>query len=331
MSYEQGETSSPRVGVVVVNYNGLAHLEGCLQALERQSYGNLTVYLVDNASTDASTDEAEQRHSGIVVIRSPENRGWSGGNNLGIQRARKDGADYIWLLNADIDLEPDCVEQLVEAAADSDAGILGPVIYDYSERERRVTFANKVDWVGCNVADIKSREEFNSAPPEEKTISGCAMFVRSSVFEEVGMIDERYFMYLEDVDFCIRAVRKGYGCAVAEKARLYHKMGGSLDNRNGLSPFKVYHGLRSTLLFWRKHLSRREFHRTFCAGHLGKWLSRVEERDAGEAERVRANAVMDALWYFLRGYDRSEWIYSPSWFRRFVSWKPWLIDRIMSL
>ncbi|MBN2564017.1 MAG: glycosyltransferase family 2 protein [Phycisphaerae bacterium] len=322
----------PAVHAVVVNYKGMADTQICMATLEKQHYRRVQVWLVDNGSSDGSPEWVEEHCPRVRVIRNGANLGWSGGNNVGVRAALEEGADYIWLLNNDVELEPDCLGRLVEYAEEHrDVGICGPLIYDFSRRDSLSLFAGGIHYDRASVDPIDNPAAFEALPEQRRYISGCAMFIRAEVFRKVGLIDERFFLYFEDVDFCLRAAKAGFSSAVVRDARMYHKLGSTAAGEAPTSPVATYHGLRSNLLFWRKHASWWRFHRVFCGGHLGKWLNRVDLAGKDEMHRKDALAVIDAIWYVLAGKrDSRAWPESPEWFRRFVMKRPWLIGELMS-
>lgn len=324
--------NAPKVCVVVLNFNGMDVNEACLSSLQRSDYANLTILVVDNASTDESAAWIEQNCPRVKLLRNKKNGGWAGGNNEGIRVALAEGADFVWLLNNDVEVEPRCIRALVDyAGKNPDAGILSPVIHFMDPRDRIWFQGGMVDRAACEVTHCDTLSLFERLPQDERCASGCAMFVRSSVFKQVGPIDEQFFMYYEDTDFSIRAARAGFGIEVVEGSKLYHKVGASIGGVEGATPLKVYHIFRSGLIFWRKHLGWWQFHRRYCDGHLAKWMNALDVEWSDAVRRDRAQAVIDALWYFVSGKRNAlERPASPGWFTRWVVRRPWLVARLMA-
>ncbi|MFH1029433.1 MAG: glycosyltransferase family 2 protein [Pseudomonadota bacterium] len=322
------KSALPQVAVVILNFNGKDHLPGCLQALAGQDYPALSVSVVDNRSDDGSAEWVVTHAPGVKLIRHVRNLGWSGGNNRGIRHALEQDAQYIWLLNSDVDIASDCVRQLVSFMdAHPAIGLCGPMIYGYARRDELSPFGGAVDFKRMEIRNAASVDEFRRLPFDGRFISGCALFARRAVFDRIGLLDERFFLFFEDADFSLRAARAGFSMDIVETAMIYHKEGASMGGVGNVNPLKVYHGLRSGMLFWKKHLSRWSFHRKYCAGHMGKWLQQLGgSSDAGVQE-----AIMDALWYVFSGRRSTlEWPASPPWFRRLLLWKPWLFGELMS-
>jgi GT2 family glycosyltransferase len=320
------------VVAVVLNRNGQADIEQCMAALARQTHPRLEVCVVDNASTDQSSEWVRAHYPSVKVIALAENRGWSGANNVGIRHALERGADFVWLLNNDIDIEPDCVEQMIRfAAAHPDVSILGPLIYYYSRREEIWFPGGWVDFEAFDVGHCKTVAEFRALPSTSRYVSGCAMLVRADVFRRNGLIDERFFIYYEETDFCCREAAAGGRMEVVEKAVLYHKVGAYGGSEAGVTPFRVYHMYRSGLLFWRKHVGWWNFHRRYCSGYLPKHLLGVGDEWRDEGRRALAEAKIDALWYFVRGMNTPRaWPKSPAWFQTLMIHRPWVLAELMA-
>jgi GT2 family glycosyltransferase len=325
-------TTGPRVGAVVLTYNSRNDIAECLASLSRSYAGPLDVLVVDNASTDDMAGWVAEHAPGALFVPVGANRGWSGGNNVGIRRALERGADWVWLLNPDVEVGPGCLDELIRFAAGHPAvGILSPVIYHYADRSRLWFAGGRIDTETCVSEHVRQIEEFQALAPDRRYVSGCALLARREVFERVGRIDERFFMYCEDGDFCRRAVRDGFGIEVVESARLYHKVSASTGGQETVHPFAAFQLFRSTLLFWRKYLGWVGFHRNFCRRHLGKWLLGLDVMYADPGRRERAQAILDALWSYLAGTSGAgPRRPCPEWFRRFVLRRPWLVAELMS-
>lgn len=306
--------------------------ENCLRSLLHSDYARLVVWLVDNASEDGSAEWVGKNFPNVKVVFTGGNLGWSAGNNFCIRKALAEGAEYLWILNNDVEVEPDCITRLIARAEQADRpGIVGPLIY-YFEPKNRVWFeGGEIDHEQLD-ADHCSFLRFESLPQERRYITGCALMVRREVFERIGLFDQRFFMYFEDTDFCSRAARAGYGIAVEQAATMYHKVSAFSGGAGGKSKgFKTYHMLRSSMLFWRKQHGFWRFHRRWCDGHLGKWVNDLPAWWADIGRRPAAEAIMDAVWYILTlrnvPLQRPR---SPGWFRWLMRTRPWLVARWMS-
>jgi len=237
----------PKVFVVVLNFNGRDVIKRCLNSIFKSGYPDFEVVLVDNNSPDDSFEIARVNFSRANFIKNEENLGFSAGNNVGIRFALERRADYIFLLNNDTEIEPDCLGRLVEAAEKigEKAGIVSPVIFKGDSRE--VWFSGgKINWLRMKTehyGEIKTQEFYESG-----FISGCAMLIRREVFKSIGLLDEDYFLYWEDADFSFRAKKAGFANYIVSSAWLYHFEKSEERIKN-----KTYWLVISGLVFFKKN------------------------------------------------------------------------------
>ncbi|MFL5339832.1 MAG: glycosyltransferase family 2 protein [Gemmataceae bacterium] len=295
---------TPTVGVVLVNYNGLADTRECLRSLAAVSYPRWFPVVVDNASTEDPTPILVSEFPGCPVLRQPVNAGWAGGNNAGIRFSLNHGADYVVLLNNDTVLAPELLGRLVSAAeAHRGYGVLGPVIRQFDP-------PHDVQTDGC-VFNAPGRPEFfqrlevplaASDPPtvtDVDIVNGCCLMAPGAVFRRVGLIDERFFLIHEESDFCLRVRRAGLRCGVLGEALVRHK-GSRSFRRSGLRGQR-YYDARNLLLLLTKHGYlpglRRGRLRSLLAYAKYAYARYEAERDAGcpNAADAVLEGVCDAL------------------------------------
>jgi GT2 family glycosyltransferase len=296
---------TPNVGIVVVNYNGLADTRRCLRALRALRTPGVFTVLVDNASVEDPTPALRDEFPECQFVRNPRNGGWAGGNNTGIRIALARGADQVVLLNNDTEVAPRMVERLLAAAAaHPDFGVLGPVINFLEEPDTVMT-----DGVTFNEPSYEGFFQRKPVPlgaddpprvTEVDIVNGCCMMVAASVFRRVGLVDERFFLIHEESDLCLRARRAGFRCGVLGESLVWHK-GSSSFKRTG-KQVQRYYDARNLYLLLRKHAR--------AAGRArGPWPSRLAylkyvyyryaiERENGQVEAADAvlRGLMDALW-----------------------------------
>ncbi|MCR4263912.1 MAG: glycosyltransferase family 2 protein [Candidatus Roizmanbacteria bacterium] len=259
------------VGILLINFNSWQETKACLESLSRvvSQRVELKILVVDNASeSDVSRpiSDFRKKHKNIPVlfIQNKENLGFAGGNNVGIKELLKENVDYVMLLNNDTIVASNFIDPLIELfETEPNAGIATPKIYfasgyefhrdryKESEKGKVIWYAGGIiDWDnvyashrGVDEVDIG---RYNTA---KKTafISGCCMMIKKDVFEKVGHLDERYFMYLEDVDFCRRAKQEGYKLWYVPQSIIWHKNAQS-SGKPG-SDIHVYYQTRNRLLF----------------------------------------------------------------------------------
>lgn len=290
----------PLVTIVVLNWNGLADTLKCLESLAGLNYAAYGVVVVDNGSTDGSPAVIRQRFPEVVVIENGENLGYTGGNNVGLRYALAQGADYVLLLNNDTVVASDFLHLLVEAAgAGEDVGMAGPTIYYYDLPDVIWSAGGAIDWrqgrtwmVGL---DERDSGQFGLAPRGVDFVTGCALLVKRAVLEQVGLLDERFFVYYEEAEWCVRARRVGFKIVHVPQAHTWHKI--SPGNQTD-SPLVHYYMTRNRLLFLKLVGAGIEaWLHTLLAEYLRillSWSLRPHWRYKKAQRRVMVQALMDA-------------------------------------
>jgi GT2 family glycosyltransferase len=283
---------SPRVIIIVLNWNGRDDTLACLASLSELDYPSYELVVVDNGSSDDSVPAIRASFPRVTLVETGENLGYVGGNNLGLEYAQVARADYTLLLNNDTEVAPDFVRILVDAAQAKPAiGIAGPTIYYYERPDVIWSAGGAIDWqrgstqmVGLNERDVG---QFGQMPRAVDFLAGCAMLVRHTVLERVGPLDERFFAYYEETEWCVRVKRAGFEIAHVPLARIWHKI--SPEARAG-SPTAHYYMTRNRLLFLKAtgagpqawlHTLFAEYLRTLMSWSLRpKWSYKKEQRRA---------------------------------------------------
>jgi GT2 family glycosyltransferase len=216
------------VHVIVLNWNLPEETIACVDSVWASSKVDLKVIVVDNGSTDRSV-ERFQEHFGdaVTIIENTRNLGFAAGMNVGIRWALAEGARSILLLNNDTVVDADMIYHLASLATQSPrAGVAGPVIYYYDRPQRVWRFGDREHrWLPVPLQLPESAlSEAGHRPFRLDYVTACGMLVRRQVFEAIGLLDERYFMYFEDADFCRRAREAGYEIWCAPQARMWHKV-----------------------------------------------------------------------------------------------------------
>jgi GT2 family glycosyltransferase len=211
---------TPRVSVVIPTWNGRELLEICLPSLERQTFRDFETIAVDGGSTDGSVEWLRAEYPDVRVVELEENRGFAAAVNRGIEAAR---GEVIVLLNNDTEAEPDWLEALVAATdRDPDAGVFASRVLQYHHRDRIDSAGDKLgllaDQIGHGLPDGPEYRE------PRYVISACAAAAayRREVFDRVGLFDERFVSYLEDVDIGVRAAYAGFRTLYVPDAVIYH-------------------------------------------------------------------------------------------------------------
>ncbi len=192
--------AAPLVYVIVLNYNGRAHLEYCLPSIFESTYPNFRILLVDNASTDDSLEFSRKLFPQMEVLQTGKNLGWAGGNNAGITYALNRGAQYVALANNDIRVHSQWITAAVAAfQADPDVVFVSPTVFGAVAPAPIEDYEKAcAEWEGIKFWQTK------------ELLSGMALFVDSQLFGRIGMIDEAYWAYAEEVDLEVRAEAAGF-------------------------------------------------------------------------------------------------------------------------
>ncbi|MBD3367944.1 MAG: glycosyltransferase [Candidatus Eisenbacteria bacterium] len=247
--------TAPRITAIVVNWNGIDVVGPCLETLLASDFEGLDVLVVDNASTDGSVAFIRQTFPGVRIIEAGDNRGYAAGVNAGAGVALDDGADYMFVLNNDVEVAPDCLSALVEAASGRpDAAFLGPLIYYHEMPDVVWSAGGRIGWWTGHIrhVGIRQRDRGQFAGVHDVDyVTGCAALVSAQAVRQIGLMDTDYFMYNEDTDWCVRAAKAGFAIVAVGDARMWHKV--SSSSGGGLTPFKIYHRIRSTFRFFSLH------------------------------------------------------------------------------
>ncbi|MFH1216829.1 MAG: glycosyltransferase family 2 protein [Pseudomonadota bacterium] len=303
------------VCAIILNWNGWSDTLGCLASLRKARPGPDTVVVVDNGSTDDSCEQIAKwagehylrtfildqgdalpetfmaEPPPFLLIRNKRNLGFAGGNNSGIVWALfVKHFQYIWLLNSDTMVDPESLASLLAWSRDVSGDIIGSTVV-YADRPQSVQCAG-----GCRYSPVTTitrsfmeNETLSSVLRSDAKIAltyvyGASFFVQSKLFAECGLLDERYFLFYEENDFCERVRRRGYTLSWCKGSIVYHKGSQSIGRPGFASSKKIafanYHENLSTLLFSRKFypyllpfaLFFRFFGKIFLIGKRGEWF-----------------------------------------------------------
>jgi len=252
--------NSASVYVIILNWNHKDDLIETIESFNKQDYLNLTLVISDNGSTDDSIDTVKKKFTDIVVIENNENLGWAAGNNVGIQYALDNNAEYILLANNDLYIENKRVLSTlvsnIEQLKNKNVRIIGAKVNYYKPKEKLhnngwimfLKFENNGRFINV------FRKNFNKNISENfrvvDYVSGCFMLINSELFKKIGLIDESFFIYAEEAEFSYRAWMAGYASVINKDITIYHKV--SATNKIG-SPFSMYLRTRNLNYFLKKH------------------------------------------------------------------------------
>lgn len=237
----------PKVGIVVLNYNGASCLLSCLKSLGELQYASKDIIVVDNDSADNSLKEAKEKFPQFTFVSNPKNAGFAAGMNVGIKLALARGADYCWLFNYDAGAYPETLAKLMEAARENPrAGLLSPVIY--ASDGGKIWFAKgRIDFFRMRTRHTApTKQEVAAKFYPSEFLTGCALLIKKELVEDIGFLDENFFLYYEDADYSRRAGQAGFSCLVVPQAKVVHS---EISNSG---PQKIYWLVYAGLLFFQK-------------------------------------------------------------------------------
>ena len=247
-------SQQPSVACIVLSYQGKALVLQTLESLYRLDYPRFRVVVVDNGSSDGTSEAVAAAWPQATLLRIEQNQGISVGLNLGIRHVLEAGDDYLLLLNNDIEVRADMVKELVAVAeSDPSIGAVGPKAYYYSDRDRLWSAGGQLHF-RQSITDERGNLEIDRGQydrtEEMDYVNGCAMLVPRRAQLDVGLWDGSFLVSVEDADWCMRAKKKGWRCFYAHRAVLWHMVS---PTTGGYKPGRTFQTGRSTMLFVRKH------------------------------------------------------------------------------
>lgn len=240
-----------KILIVLVNWNGKKDTLECLSSLQNVTYPNFTTLVIDNGSSDDSVTSIRARFPDVPIFETKKNLGFAGGNNVGIEWALKKDFDWILLLNNDTTVDPSFLHEFMEATKkEPKAKILGAKIYRYHDPDR-IDHLGGVwnpaigEFESLGFAKTDDQASYEQMLPVDY-VCGAALLMHRSVPERIGSLENNFFLFWEETDFCTRARRAGMEVWTAPKAKIWHKVSSSFT---GGKPQMHYFWWRSRLLW----------------------------------------------------------------------------------
>lgn len=252
----------PVVWIIILNWNGLDDTLGCLASLQAaHSAGmQLQILVIDNNSDIDPRTAIAGRFPGVTTVRLDTNTGFAAGSNYGISQALAQQADYVLLLNNDTLVDPQFLPALLAALkTDPHIGIAAPLIC-YADAPERVWFAGTRVLLALGYFEHRYKQRLRTAVPARAIpapyVSGCCMLIDTAVIRTIGVLDDRFFAYFEDAEFCLRARKQGFKAVCVPQSVIWHKESAS-TRRNltegSTSPLKHYLTTRNRIATVRRH------------------------------------------------------------------------------
>lgn len=297
----------PRVSIIILNWNSYDVTFECLLSLRKMDYRNFEVVMVDNGSVDSSDEKLEQNAPEIRLIRNGANLGFAGGCNVGIRDAMRRGADYVLLLNNDTVVAPDFLSQMMAVAeSDSRIGALSPKILFFDHPDR-LNYAGGIHkrWrlypktIGLFQRDDGSYDELR----EVSFLTGCAFLIKAEVVRKIGVLEEIYFHFYEDIEWSLRVVQAGYKGIYVPRAKIWHKEH-YVTNKNHGNGFIEFYLARNNMIYVRKHLPLRFW--PFKMPFFGAWMIYRTMVFAFRSDWKKVTALYKGFWSGCRANLTSE-------------------------
>lgn len=252
--------------VILVNWNSFECTRDCIESLKAMPFDDYDIIMVDNDSRDRSGETLASAYPGLIYIQLPDNRGFTGGNNAGLNYSLNHGYKYSLLLNNDTFVEPDFLAILSSYLNKNEgAGAIQPKIYFNHDRQLLWNGGSWFNpWTGNDYVEGTGKKVSTGSEllKEPQWLTGCALMVRNEVVRKVGLLDESLFMYYEDVDYSFRIKEAGYQLIYHPESVIYHIAGASTrakkKGKEGfLNPIVHYYLIRNKIWFLKKYLNPR--------------------------------------------------------------------------
>ncbi len=287
--------------VAILNHNGKDLLRDCLDSLAIQTFSNFETVVIDNGSTDGTSEFLETKYPWVRLLALNKNLGFSSGYNIGLRDALARGFEFILLLNNDTCVAKNFLAEMLETAKEDERiGAVCPKIYFASQPQTIWYAGGDFSLWTCRPRHRGWKEvdrgQFDT-PKQVTLATGCAMLVRCSALRDVGLLDERFWAYLEDVDWSVRFLKKGYKLIFAPNTQVWHRCGETSVRRlgHGSQAVAQYLSTRNALLLARKHARWWQIPThflSFLVNHVAFYTAlRLWRRDFGRSGRSIGESV----------------------------------------
>lgn len=287
---------STKVAIIILNYCCIEDTIKLVKSIEKSDFSDFNIIIVDNNSPNLSFNNLIDNFKKYTIIRTPDNLGYAGGNNVAIKYIENKQFDYTWILNPDTTVEPSSLGELVNAATvHKDISVFGSLIC-WGQRPSKIWFAGgqvQEKTKGIHISHMYNGQDIEFIPEfvyEVDYVTGASIFCSSQIFQEVGLIPEQYFLYFEETDWCLKARKKGHKIAVVPSCKIYHYKRSQI----GVLPQKYYfyYYIRGSILFMLKYFSQKEnlVKNSIYDNFINPWLNKIENKAPQQLGYFRALA-----------------------------------------
>ena len=241
----------PGVTVVIPNFNGIERMDGVLESLARQEFGEFETIVVDNGSSDGSVEHLRRRWPHVRVVEWPRNRGFAAAVNEGFRQAR---GECVALVNNDVELDPQWLRATVQAMdGRPEVASIASRLLEWERRNMLDGTGDLVGWDGYCMRRGQGEKDVGQYSEPGPVVSACAAaaLYRRAAFDDVGPFDESFFAYVEDIDWGLRAQVAGWRCFYEPAAVAYH-VGGATSGE--MSGFELFQNHRNAIVMMFKNL-----------------------------------------------------------------------------
>lgn len=251
-------SENSKIAIVLLNWNGKKDTLECLSSLEKITYPNLEIIIVDNGSSDGSLITIKEAFPHVLFVETFHNLGYAGGNNVGIDHALKRGADFVLLLNNDTIVDPQFLTAFMQGAKEKpNAGIFGAKVFRYKDPEVLDHMGGHWNPKICEFESLSYGKKDPGTLQEMIPVDyvcGCAIMIKKEVVEHIGKLDTQFFLLWEETDFCARARRAGFEIWLVPQAMIWHKVSASFSGK----ALMQYYWWRNRLLWIERNCTRKE-------------------------------------------------------------------------
>ncbi len=261
-----------------------------------QIFEHKNIELESLSGTDIEFDKLNSNNK-LILIKNDHNAGFSEGNNIGIKFSLGIlNPDYILLLNNDTVVDENFLAELVTFANKKQKnGIVGPKVYYFDNPDKIAYIGHNIDLCNGRISDPDMGVYKNSSPSKIDFVVGCGLLIKKNVIEDIGLLDPNYFLYYEDVDWCLRARSSGYDVFYVPKSKIWHKI--PLNERRSLNSY--YYGNRNSFLLINKNRSSIKFFQCYIRLILNKIILSLYLLIKGHP--MASLAVIQAVYDGIRG------------------------------
>ncbi len=293
-----------KVAIILVNWNGLQFSIDCLHSLRELDYPNFGVFVVDNASDNQEGEVLKAEFPEITLIQSSTNLGFAGGNNLGIRKVLELRYSHLMLLNNDTVVVSNFLKSMISQFDKCPSlGVVQPVIYWMKDRNQIWNAGGKWSFPlgrAISLLELKPEKKIGSGIQKIDWATGCCMLIKREAILQIGLLNEQFFAYFEDVEWSLRFRKHGFEIALAPKAIIYHEGGASSKKKHEegtLSPRVFYYHVRNQFFLIRSRVNKLNQPFAFCY-HLirfGAWIGYFMIRGRFKKLKSVAKGIRDGI------------------------------------